>query len=268
MDIRNKISAIYALEQLSAGKTVIHRLHPMSKLITTFAFIVTVISFGRHDFARLIPFVFYPSILMSLSETPYTLLLKRVLIAIPFCFFIGISDLLLEQGTAFAIGGLSVSFGVVSFAVILFRVYLCVMAVLILVAVTPFTELTAQLLRLKIPGIFVLMFEMTYRYIGVLFEETASMHMAYVLRGARTKGVDMRHAGSFIGFLLFRSFDRAERIYSAMKCRGYMMKKARTVRKRVRTADVVYCVSICALCLLFRFINVGSLITALVGRVL
>jgi len=268
LDIRNKISAIYSLEQLSAGNTVVHRLHPMSKLIVTFVFIATVISFGRHDFGRLVPFIFYPTILMALSETPYTMLLKRVLIAIPFCLFIGISNLILEQDTAFKIGTIDVSFGVLSFSVILYRVYLCVMAVLLLVAVTPFIELTAQLRRLKIPNIFTLMFEMTYRYIGVLLAEAVSMRMAYVLRGAKAKGVDIRHAGSFIGCLLLRSFARAERIYSAMKCRGYMIKNTTLARKKFCITDITYCALICVLCLLFRFVDVGNWITTLVEKIL
>jgi cobalt/nickel transport system permease protein len=268
VDIRNKLNAIYSLEQLSAGNTVIHRIHPMCKLIAAFVFIITVLSFGRHDLGRLIPFIFYPVILMSLSETPYVLLLKRVLIAIPFCLFVGISNVALEQGTAFSLGSINVSFGVLSFCVILYRACLCVMAVVLLAAVTPFAELTAQLRRLKIPDIFILVFEMTYRYIGVLFTEAASMRMAYFLRGAGSGGVDIRHAGNFIGCLLLRSFDRAERIYSAMNCRGYMMREMNPEKKKICIKDLMYCASICSLCLLFRFIDTGAWLAAIAGRVL
>jgi len=263
LDIRNKISAIYSLEQLSAGNTVIHRLHPMSKLIATFVFIVTVVSFGRYEFGRLVPFIFFPTILMALSETPYIMLLKRVLIAIPFCLFIGISNLLLEQETAFVIGNTNISFGALSFGVILFRTYLCIMAVLLLAAVTPFNELALQLRRLKIPAVFVLMLEMTYRYIGVLFAEAASMRLAYILRSSGAKGVDIRHAGSFIGCLLLRSFARAERVFSAMKCRGYMIKTTGARRFKLRITDIFYCVLICFFCLLFRFIDAGGKLTVL-----
>ncbi|MCL2481598.1 MAG: cobalt ECF transporter T component CbiQ [Spirochaetaceae bacterium] len=268
MDIRNKISAIYSLEQLSIGNTIIHSLHPLVKLITTFVFIITVISFDRHDFVRLVPFIFYPTILISLSEIPYSMLLKRVLIALPFCLFIGISNLVFEQESAFKIGNITVSFGVLSFVVILYRAYLCVMALLLLAGVTRFTELTAQLQRVKIPHIFIIMFEMTYRYIAVLFSEAASMRMAYVLRSPGARGVEIRHAGTFIGNLLLRSFDRAERIHSAMKCRGYMIKKITLNNKKLRMTDTIYCALICSFCLLFRFVDVANWITSLVERVL
>ncbi|MCL2705699.1 MAG: cobalt ECF transporter T component CbiQ [Spirochaetaceae bacterium] len=267
MDIRNKISAIYSIEQLSTGNTIVHSLHPMAKLLTTFVFIITVISFDRHDFSKIVPFIFYPTILMSLSETPYSMLLKRVLIALPFCLFIGVSNLALEQEIAFKIGNIAVSFGVLSFGVIIYRAYLCIMAVLLLVAVTRFSELTVQLKRVKIPYIFIIMFEMTYRYIAVLFSEASSMRMAYILRSPGARGVDLRHAGSFIGNLLLRSFDRAERIYSAMKCRGYMINKLNHGINKLRMRDIVYCALICSFCFLFRFINITSWFTSFVERV-
>jgi cobalt/nickel transport system permease protein len=267
MDVKNKISEIYSLEQLSAGKTIIHQLHPMCKFITTLVFIVTVLSFGRHDLGRLMPFIFFPAILAALSETPFTLILKRVLIVMPFCLFIGISNLLLEGGTAFTLGNLHVSYGILSFLVIIYRAFLCVSAVLLLVAATPFMELTRVMRQLKIPEVFVVMFEMTYRYIGVLLDEAASMRIAYILRGG-SKSIDIRHAGSFIGCLLLRSFDRAERIYSAMKCRGYPSGLENKENFRFSARDAVYTALVCTLCLLFRFTDIIYRIALFAERIL
>ena len=260
MDIRNKISEIYSLEQLSAGKSVLHSLHPGAKLIFSFVFIITVISFGRHDFGRLVPYIFYPAVLIPLSGTPYALLFKRFVLAAPFCLFMGISAVLLEKETAFSAGNISVSFGILSLSVIIYRTWLCVMAVLLLAAVTPLSELSAQLRRLGMPDIFITMFEMTYRYLGVLFTEAASMRTAYALRSAGTKGVDIRHAGTFIGCLLLRSFDRAERIYAAMKCRGYGLHCEVRKTKTFRMRDALFCAVVCSLCLLFRFVDARRLI--------
>ncbi len=66
--IGSKIHEIYALEQLSGGKSAVHRRHPLVKLIATLVYIVLVVSFDRAEFGRLIPFVFYPVVLMALSE--------------------------------------------------------------------------------------------------------------------------------------------------------------------------------------------------------
>jgi cobalt/nickel transport system permease protein len=231
-DMQKGLHNLYALERLAAGGTVVHRLHPAVKLVCTAAFIVTVSSFDRYAFVKLAPFVFYPTVMMALSETPYSMLIRRFLIALPFCLFAGISNIIFDSEPAFRVGAVAVSLGALSFATLLLRTYLCVMAVLLLIATTRMTELTAQLRRMRVPAMLVAIFELTYRYIGVLLDEAGSMYTAYSLRGAGKKGIEMRHMGSFLGQLLIRSFDRAERVYAAMRCRGYDMERVRARETR------------------------------------
>ena len=267
-DIRSSIQAIYSLEQLSGLDTCVHRRHPLVKLLSSLVFLAAVVSFGRYTLGRLIPYIFYPAVLMSLSETPWKLVLKRAALALPFALLAGFSNLLFDRAPALAIGGIVLSFGFLSFLTILYRTFLCVTAVLLLVAVTPFADLAAQLRRLHVPRILVTLFEMTYRYIGVLLEEASSLYTAYLLRAKRESGLDMRHMGSFVGQLLIRSFDRADRVYSAMKCRGYTIREFPENRRRLDAADWVYLLSICVPCILFRIFNVSALMTALTGRLL
>jgi cobalt/nickel transport system permease protein len=249
------IQELYALEQLSNGGTCVHRLHPLAKLSVTFFFIVTVISFDRYAFGRLTPYVFYPTIMTALSGTPYSMLLKRVLIVLPFCLFAGVANTVFDRVPAFTIGAVTVSYGTVSMFVILFKMYLCVMAVLLLVSVTPLAEITGAMRRLRLPGVFVTVFEMTCRYTGVLFAEAYSMYAAYTLRSAGRKGVAIRDMGSFVGQLLLRSIDRAERVYNAMKCRGYALRTVRQTGRKFKLQDIFFCAVTCFLCVVFRVVN-------------
>lgn len=168
----------------------------------------------------------------------------------------------------FRLGGVAFSFGTVSFFTILFRTLLCVAAVLILVAVTPFSELTGQLRRLRVPGILISLFEMTYRYISTLLEEASSMFIAYRLRSRTKKGLEMRHMGFFVGQLLIRSFDRAERVYNAMKCRGYSLRNSYAARRPMAGADYLLLALTCGLPLLFRLVDFERLFASLIGRFL
>ena len=293
-DINARVHELRALENLSAGETAAHNLHPLAKILSTAVFIVAVASFGRYDFTRLAPYLFYPFVMAAIAGLPYRLLLPRMLVALPFCLFAGISNVVLDRGAAFVVGGVTVSFGVISLATILLKMYLCVMAALILVALTPFTDLTAQMRRLRIPAVFVTVFEMTFRYIGVLFEEAYSMATAYKLRSggkaathsskAATYGskavthgdksathsgtaashggkaathsgksvLMMRHMGSFIGQLILRGFDRAERVYAAMCCRGYSLRSVPPARRQFRLPDVLALAAVCIPALLLR----------------
>jgi len=253
------IRELYALEQLSTGKSCVHNLHPIVKLVTTMIFIITVASFDRYALGRLVPYIFYPTVLMALSETPYSMLLKRLLIALPFCLFAGITNIIFDRTAAFAISGVFISYGMISLFVILFKMYLCVMAVLILISVTPLAEITAAMRRLKIPDIFAAVFEMTYRYIGVLFSEAYTMHTAYTLRSAGGKGIAMRDMGSFVGQLLLRSIDRAERVYNAMNCRSYDTHTAQQSGKTIKWQDIAFCMIVCILFITLRVININAL---------
>jgi cobalt/nickel transport system permease protein len=266
--MKNKIHELYALEQLAAGDTDIHRLHPLVKLLASAVFIVTVVSFDRYALGRLIPYVFYPVLLMAMSETPSAMLLKRFLVALPFCLFAGISNIIFDRGIACTIGGIAVSYGAISLVTILFKTLLCVMAVLILVSVTPLAQITGAMRHLRIPYIFIIMFEMTYRYIGVLLNEAYSMGIAYSLRSTAKKGIGMRDMGSFAGQLLIRSFDRASRVFSAMKFRGYALQNMSKNPEKPAMKDIVFLAVVSALCVTFRIVDVNRLFAVILGRFL
>jgi cobalt/nickel transport system permease protein len=263
--MKSNIHELYALEQLSGGSTCVHRIHPTVKLLATAAFIIAVVSFDRYSFGRLVPYIFFPALMMAFSETPWAMLLKRFLIALPFCFFAGAANVFLDRAPALIIGGAAISYGVVSLFTILLRVYLCVMAVLVLAAVTPFSEIIYSMRRLKIPHIFVIVFEMTYRYIGVLLEEAYSMYTAYTMRSPNAKGIRMRDMGSFTGQLLIRSVDRSDRVYIAMKCRGYALQTMLKNRKKPAVSDIVFLAVTCFLCALLRVVNINALFALIFG---
>lgn len=259
-DMRSKIQEFYRLEQLADQDTPLHRLHPGAKLLTTMVFIVTVVSFDRLQFRALIPFLFYPAFFMGLSGIPWSLALKRVALTLPFVVFAGVTNVIFDRVPVAALGSLVLTSGMVSFAAILLRTFLTVLALVMMIAVTPFSDITAELRRIHVPDIFVTLFEMTYRYIGVLLEETSSMATAYGLRHQKSKGLEMKHMGSFVGSLLLRSIDRATRVYSAMKCRGYGRPVSTRTKRPWKAADYVYTALFCGLCILCRMVDVVTLI--------
>lgn len=255
-DLRDNINELYTLEKLSAKGTFVHRLHPLAKLMATVCYLLCVMSLGRYEISWLAPFFFYPVIVMALAEIPFGMIGKRVLVALPFCLFAGVSNLLLERGIYGQVGNFVVTWGMLSFASILLRTLLCVAAILLLVAVTPFSALTAVLRRMHVPGILVSLLEMTYRYLGTLMEEASLMYTAYQLRSGMKKGLAMRDMGCFVGQLLLKSVQRAERIYQAMQCRGYGQLPDRYKHWPMRCKDWYFLLCVAAFSLLFRCINI------------
>jgi cobalt/nickel transport system permease protein len=237
------------------------------KLLTAFCFIVAVVSFERYAVAQLFPYIFYPTVVMALSETPYSLLLKRALLALPFCLLAGFSALLLETGAAFSLGNIVITRGMLVLFSVLFKTYLCVMAVLLLVATTPVVSLTDSLRALRVPSIFINVFEMTYATLAHC--STRRLHVYGIQAARRTEeGHRAQTYGRVSGELLLRSFDRAERVYSAMQCRGYALRCTRRTLPRIIPADWLYLAVVCGAILLFRVINIAAFWNEFLGGLL
>jgi cobalt/nickel transport system permease protein len=242
------------------------RLHTGVKLGAVFVYIVTVMSFDRHDAGRLTPFLLYPVITGVWAAVPLAVSVRRLLPALPFCVFAGVSHLLFERETACTVMGIPVSYGVLSCFSLIFRAALCVEALILLTATTPAYTLTAQLRRFGLPSFLTMLFEMTYRYIGVLAAEARSVRIAYALRSFRhgnQRGIDIRHTGSFIGSLFLRSMARAENTGNALKLRGYGDAPLRAAKKPLQARDAAFLCAVCVSCALFRFIDIPFFIGTL-----
>jgi cobalt/nickel transport system permease protein len=253
-------SRLNDLEEMANGKSVIHTFHPLSKIIITFVFLVVVISFDRYQISGLIPFILYPVIMLSLSLTPLKPIFYRLIPALPFSLFGGFSNIIFDRLPVLVVGMITITSGMISFVSILLKTVLTVTAVLILIATTPMPMISKQLTRIGIPSLIVFLLIMTYRYISVLIEEVSTMVTAYTVRAPRQKYVKMKDMGSFIGHLLLRSMDRAERVFAAMKCRGFNGTYATPPIPKETMKDVLLTISVCTLFITCRFVNISMLL--------
>jgi cobalt/nickel transport system permease protein len=209
------------LDLLSYQDTFIHRLDPRTKIVVTFVFVLTVVSFPKYEITGLIPFFLFPVLLFSLGDIPVRFILKKVLIVSPFAVCIGIFNPFLDTDTLHIVSGFPVSGGWVSFFSILIKFILTISAALLLVATTSFPGVCYGLQRLRIPEIFVSQLLFLYRYLFVLMEEAMKIIRARDLRSFDKRGRGIRSFINIIGVLFIRTIERSERIYQAMLSRGF-----------------------------------------------
>ncbi|MGE4486145.1 MAG: CbiQ family ECF transporter T component, partial [Oscillospiraceae bacterium] len=96
--------------------------------------------------------------------------------------------------------------------------------------------------------------------------EISSMYTAYLLRSQKAHGIELRDAGSFVGQLLIRSFARAERVYAAMKCRGYNEAERHVNSTPLKNTDIIF-ILICISCFFsLRIFNIPSIFSQMIGR--
>ena len=77
-NIAKKYLDIRYVDTLAEGDSPLHRLDPGAKLVTTLAFIVAVVSFGKYTVLGFIPFFLYPVVMISLGGLPAGYLLKKI----------------------------------------------------------------------------------------------------------------------------------------------------------------------------------------------
>lgn len=259
-DIRSKINDLYSLEQLAAGQTVLHRLHPLGKLLVTFVYLICLLSLDSCALHRLAPFLFYPIICTAAASIPPGMIVRRAVLALPFALLAGLANVFLNRAPALQIGSVVISAGTLSLAVLLLRTFLCVSAVLILVALTPFSQLTAQLRRLRLPELLIVLTEMTYRYLGILAEEGANMLTAFRLRSGGSTLPNLRQFAPLAGQLLLRSSDRAERVYHAMQCRCWHLGRRYAYAPPWKGADWLFLLLGAGSAVLFREMDIMTAI--------
>ena len=236
------IQHMYQLDDLSRGSSPIHKLHPLVKLFVALAFLITAVSYNRFEITAMIPLIFYPIMIFSLSDIPVSIILKRLLYLEPFIIAIGILNPVFDQHLIIA-GGFEISRGWITFLSIFIKSGLTVTAALLLLATTGMDDLAAALRMMRIPRILVLQMLLTYRYAAVLLGEVSRASRAYLLRAPGQTGVNPRVWGPFAGQIFIRTYDRSRRIYQAMLLRGFNGEYNTGADRRLKISDVFFLLS-------------------------
>lgn len=255
---------IGTLDTLAGRDSTIHRLDPRAKVVTTLIFVLVVVSFGRYEISALLPFALFPLTLILLADLPPGYLLKKLLLTAPFAIGIGLFNPWFDHQTLLQFGPLDISGGWVSFASILLRFALSVLAALILIATTSFTGICSALERLGAPRVFSLQLLFLYRYLFVLIDEAKRLALARSLRSFGGRGLGMKVFGQLIGHLLLRTLDRAQRLHLAMLCRGFDGEIRLRLPSRIGRPELVFTLGWSAAFIILRLYNVPQLL----GRLL
>lgn len=216
------------IDQYSDLDSLIHRLDPRTKLITSLAFIVAVVLTPVSNW-RVFAFYFcLIAALLIISKLPPLYVLKRSLVVFPFVLLVAIFIPFFKSGEVAGsyniwLWQVSVTYnGLLILANVVVKAWLSILSLILLSATTKFTELLKGLRQLGVPRVIVLILSFMYRYVFVLVDEVMRMRRARDSRnfgGSRLR--QLRTIGNMIGTLFIRSYERGERIYAAMLSRGF-----------------------------------------------
>jgi cobalt/nickel transport system permease protein len=254
------------LDLLGYRSTPIHHLDSRVKLLATLVFILCVASFPKYAVFPLIPLFAFPLALGILGRTPARLVFRILFVAAPFAVLVGIFNPLLDTAPAFRVGPLQVGAGWVSFTSILLRFLLSVSMALVLVSTTSLPGLLHGLLQMRVPRAFVTQLQFLYRYLFLLIEEGQGMSRARSLRDPRHRNAGIRLLRPLLSSLLWRTWDRADRVYRSMKARGFQGDMPSLHRDHLHASDVAFLVGSVAACIAARVLPLTQWLGAAVVR--
>jgi len=215
-----------AFEEFAQGASLMHSLDARVKVVSAVAFacIVAVSS----SFAALIVALLVAVGMVNLAQLSWWGILRRLAVVNAFVLLLWLvlpftypGEPLLTIGPATAS-----TEGVIYALTITFRTNAIVMATIALTGTLPAFALLNALCALRVPTKLVNVFYFCYRYISVINREYRRLYNAMRVRCFRpnTSLHTYKTYAYLIGMLLIRSFERSERIYQAMLCRGFQGK--------------------------------------------
>lgn len=228
-DLVEAAESLVYIEDLSSKKGLLQTINPLAKLTVIISMIV--ISLFISSLSYLILICAIPLLLAVASKVPLSHFVSRTFLIPAFAAIISLPVLFITNGQpilATNLGVLNViitSEGLTRFLVFTFRVWFCVASLTLFILSTGFDKMLRLLSSLKVPSVIVQLFSLTYRYFFVSIHEAQSVLTAKEARTYihnRTINLQaLRDLGSVLAALFIRTYERSERVYLAMKSRGF-----------------------------------------------
>ncbi len=230
----------------------IHSIDARVKLVATFLFIVIFNVTPIQAWPAHLGYLLAVIGILSVGRAAPTSVLKRSMLAAPFVLMAALGLPFVAEGKPMLTipwipWRLTITdLGALRFANVIAKSWLSVLVVLALADTTPFLAIIKAMRSLGIPPVIASIIMLMYRYMYVLVDEALRLTRARDARTAepeqgRKRGALLwraRVTGNMIGTLFLRTYERSERIYSAMLARGYsgeirMLSPARLSRRDV-----------------------------------
>jgi cobalt/nickel transport system permease protein len=197
------------VDRYSRQKSAIHNLPSSLKVVTAIGLIILIVALPHKSWMSFCLLALFIMPVIVLSKLPIRFLMLRLIMLEPFVLGVSVLSLFKEGGT-------------IIFISIIIKSTLALLIMLLLSNTTPFEQILTLMKKIKIPPLMVTILALFYRYLFVLIDEAEKMQRARI---SRTFTDSKKHIWKsriqMIGELFIRSTERAERIYSAMRSRGW-----------------------------------------------
>lgn len=227
-------------EPFSEGNSIIHGLDPRVKIIVVALFSVVVATSSR--FLALLPALAISLSLVTMAKLPIKKVFYRLLLVNGLILFLWFVLPFTYNGQElFTIGPfIATKEGILLAGQITVKSNSILLSMIALLSTTQIFSLGHAMGQLHFPNKITHLFLFTFRYIHVIYKEYHKLTNAMRVRGfvPRTNMHTYKSYAYLVGMLLVKSYDRAERIYKAMLCRGFNKKYHSLTQFSLKIKDI------------------------------
>lgn len=210
-------------EHFAKGGSLFHRADPRGKILLAVFLSLEVVFLN--NFLALFLATLAALFMLYLTGIPKSFLLRRIFVVNVFIVALWLILPWTTPGTSlFQIGPVHVTRQGLSLCMtITLKCNAIVMYNMALLSTSTIFALAHALDHLKVPSVLVQLFFFSWRYLHVLEDEYLRIKRAALLRGFRpgTNLFTYKTYANILGTLFVRSYDRGQRVYWAMVCRGF-----------------------------------------------
>ncbi|BAW32285.1 MAG TPA: cobalt ECF transporter T component CbiQ [Methanothermobacter sp.] len=256
---------LITIERESLKESPVHRLDGRIKIIISLIMIVYAVN--TSDLLILFIMEVYLLLLLSFSRIPLSYTLKRLFLILPFGGFIALFQLFIRSGDIIWTGpfGIHVTMQGLLFGILLFsKITVSITAIILLSSTTPMQELTNSMRGMRIPHTFVMLLNLTIRYLFFFYDELERIKNAQKTRcfdiWNKNTGYTwrLRKIGETIAMIFLRAYEQGEKAYLSMLSRGYSQKSQMYHEKSpLKRADILFIIMNITFIILLYYIQIS-----------
>lgn len=214
-------------------------INPAIKLASTILLILLISLSQRHEFVFIID-VYLLIVVSLLGAKEIRYILKIGLLAAFFSFIILLPSIILGNKNGFTI---------------VIKVLTTITALNILTSTTSWNDITSSLKLFRIPDIFILVLDITMKYILILGEFSLNMLYALKLKSIGKSSSKNSSLSGIMGTMFIKSKDMAEEMYSAMECRGFTGEYNTGKKYKFGSFDIIFVIINIALIFIYFYFD-------------
>lgn len=221
------INELRKQEYLSNQNGILHNIDARIKLLVLILVIVFAVT--SSNYLVFLVLEVYLLTLIYLSGISLKDALIRVLIILPFGFFIAIFQPFFQPGQVLYTlpFGIHITLQGILFAELLMaRLIISVTSIVLFSYITPMNDVAEAFRRLHMPNEFAMIFSLFVRFLFLFYDELSSIRQAQASRCFSLSNKTpylwkVKQVGYLFLMMFLRAYERGENVYSSMASRGY-----------------------------------------------